>query len=1038
VSGFELEDRVSPGADVGPVTAQALALVLAGGGSLWLRGGPGRGKTRLLDSLAALLAADEQWLTLRLELTEERAPDRLIERLTAALAAVAPEAEAIATPAHEWMAWLDAGPGAAERPALEALCAQRLGLSLADARRRQGPEALVGLLAEHVAAGGLPRPAMRGAAETLAALYDHLIAPAGRRVALLLDDVDAGTCPDCLEVLTALADELPRAYGQVWSVVVTSICEPPAALAGKLAHRRLPPLPPAEELELPVPVTPEAWELLGRLLAGSHRPVPRVRQIVWELASGRAVDALRLAASPSLREWLRPFLPELAAMGAEAATAALESLVAAGEPATPGVALFRAWTQRAQALGFAELLVARRASLRRAAEAVAGAGELVWENLPYAGETLVADDLDPAWGQPLGGELGWRCLLLTRSRLLPPNWPGDARTVLLMPGTATASEREALATELAFAAVAEQHGPAALRATAAAAATIAAGRVRGPLMAYAAGQVVAQPPAAGNWLETLAEVPPHLWPAALLRPRLALVHTERGRWLDSGRLEMPLTAEQANSAVTALRAGLRHPILEALRLAPGDEPPGFADLRRRLAVAGGAIPVGELAAELCGPPHGLTPELARLYLLAFVLRGEPPTRLEVVGPDGLLTALRPAELAAVEIDWRAARRLLRADARAWEEIAPFARVWVAGLPDDANPATRAAARHAVRETLAAQRPVALWLGRQLAYLAQSLGRPLPDETGELLRRWQRLVAAETAEAFGQALADQFEFDLPTWTRAVAQIEGWRRLADLTDELVALHAWLVEARTPSQHPLEADLTAMRAQLSLDRLLAQPHLARGLMAQADQLQRQYAAVYEAAHRDYHGRLARLRTVAAGARQMREALRRLNSLEALGPPLEAGAELDELEPRLEVCRATPELRHRPVCPWCGWRPDRELPQAAVESVRREVEAAFEARGRRLRELLTAEIVAQSGDDRLAALHQVLVLQSAAALPEALTPETVELLRACLPSAARPEVLAELRRRFPTVAAGDVEAVVAALRELLAAATASGAIEL
>ncbi|MBI5831897.1 MAG: hypothetical protein HZB16_06210 [Armatimonadetes bacterium] len=937
-------------------TGAAVVRRLALGRAVWLCGGWGSGKSELLADTAEALLADDGWLPLVVDLSDANGPHRLVERLVAALAEHDPSAASVAVPTHEWMAWLDAGPGVSEQVAVDAACRDRFGLPLLEARRRLGPDELARLLAEHAAARGLALPALRPAAERLAEVADHCLQMAGRRPVVLLDDADPGSASDLLEVLTALLVDLPEAYGQTWWLVAAAASPAPSELVDRL-----------ECLNLPSAPTEPTDDPLATICAAQAERV--------------TVPALEDLRTDLLRESLAP---------------------------------------------------------------LAGACTVVWENVLYRGEVRIADAPDTAWGEPLPADLAFLLIIMTRRGPLPASWPGDPRIAILRPGAPSGERRARLARALALETLARSLPDADLRAAAAARWPASRPVPDGEWLSdYTEGTLTAQPPLAGNWRETLAAAAPHLWAAALLRPRLAQCHTQRSLWIHSELLEEPLAEAQLaamHRSLAGLERGDRAP-RRALCLAQGSEPAGFAELRRRLAAQGGSLPVPDLLAELTAPPHGLTPDLVRLYLLAFVQRGEPATRLELVGPSGDLAWLSAADLPGQNwstLDLKCVRRLARSDARSWPDLLAFARVLVPELTADQSPAALSEARARLREALAELRQQVRWVARSFDQLAQALDRPLPDEVEATLQRLARLATADSVESFGERLGDLYRFDLAVWRRVRQQLEGWRQLADQVDQVASFRAWLRDLRLPPQHPLEGDLLALTAQIDPARLLAQPHLARGLLAQAAQFRRQYAAVYGAAHAAHRDRLSHLAGQADAARRTRDAVARLNAIQALGPPLSIAPGLDELARRLTVCRREPDLTHRAVCPWCEWPMDEPAPAAELDALTREVEAGFGTRSRRLRELLTAEIIAQAGDDRLEALHQVLGMQSAATLPEVLTPETIDLLRACLPS-GEPGLLARLRDAWPTVGAEEVEAAVAEFRRLLAEATAErGRVEL
>lgn len=1015
----------------GETAADALADAWASGRPVWVRGGPRSGKSTLLTDHAARWAASNGGPVVRVDLADARGAESLAERLATGLSAEA------TTSTQEWMGWLDRGPGAAERPALDRLSGERFGLPLAEARRRFGPEPLVDLLAAYVEANALPRPALHSAAEQLAGVYDRLEHGARPSVLVLLDNLDGAVCGDIELVLDALLVELPRDYGQDWRVLAAAVTPPPGRHAAAFAQVTLPDVPCPPRAALPGRVAPEALELVCRLVAGHPAPQTLAVAALREVADdGVVYAAADLAASPTLAAWLGRLTPTSPAV-------LLSALRGGAVPAAErvGYALWEAVSERAAGVTWAELLALRADRLRDAARALTGSPVLVWEQLGYRGEVLAARRPDRTWAGPLPADCAFRLVLLDSPACLPASWPGDARTVVVVPGLPATDERAGLRVALALGQVAEQHPEPAVRA--AARGRLARLELPPPAAAWLAGHAVARPGVPDQWREPLVDAPVQLWPGHLFRPRLAALHTRRGEWLDPERLDSPLLPEQAgalwplvatDSVPDAAPAATQ---LAALRLA-GGPPPAFTEWRARLARLGGELSIPALLAEFSAPPWGLTPELIKLYLVAFARHA--PARVEVevsdlsagprlMDPEQLATlpfdALRPGQL----------RRLVHTEARRWEELLPFAQALVPDLGAGDSAAAISAGRSRLRAELAALATTVANVGRDLRHLAGSLQRPLPPDVVTALEALEQVAAASGAEAFARRLDDLYEFDLEAWRRALGRFAGWRLLGSQAEALVALHQWQAEVRLPVQHPLEGDQLALRSQFDLGRLTAQPHLARVLLAQAEHFKRQYAEYYRQAHRAHHAELARLAAVAEQLATTSAALGRLNRLASLGPPEPLGAALDAFGPLLEVCRAEPDLSWRAVCPYCRWHADQPAPVAALEELRAGLSAAFQRRSGRLRALLSDEIVAGAGDQRLAALQQVLVLQQAAALPEVLTDETVALLAACLGEVGeRLDLSAALADRFEEVGAEQVPAALAALEEVLRAATADG----
>lgn len=1086
-----------------PTGVAAVLDALSTGGVVWVRGGPGRGKTHLLRSVAAVLRAgraggfaapEGRWLVVPVDLGGGEAG--CLAQVSAAFARLAserfPGVKLTSTPTFEWIAWLESGPGALEREALERHFQSRVGQGVSEARRLRGPELVANLLREYAELRALPAPSSLGPAEKLHTLRDQLEGVEDLKVALILDNLDAAEPGEAARLCEAVARDLPALYGQQWSLVAASAEPPNGAVAARATRIDLPGLDrevvaglagrceDAAEL-----ATADFWDLLGDLLVGEPRPLPLAGEALREaLAAGvRPVTSELLLASAALTEWLSAQLPlNWAAHAADdpersPAVARLERLLfwraAAGrEPVAPLEALddlsraerqelevcpqyelrgavrlrlahpdelacWRAAGERLAGMPRREVLGGRGERLRQVADAMSRA--VVWENVNYPGEVLCGDTFNPLWTEPLPPSAGFRVVVLTRPGALSPQALTDPRTVVLMPGPPTEAELPGLRRAAAARAVAEEHDQPTVRA---AARTWLTARYEEGLLsaaeALAAGRGLARPALVSTWAGSVRRQPIASWPAILLRPRLAAAHRRRGQWLDHDRLEAPLGEAALEPVWRDLAAGVRAPVSplrQALRLAPEQEPPGYQELLSWLKAHGGALSGPELLRRLTAPPHGLTVALAKLYLLALILRGEPPLTIEASGL-GDERLLGPSALAALEwgdLQPHQLRRLARADVRSWAELLPFIQALVPDLGSALNPVAIKTGRERLSSALARLGEQLDHTGNALHQLGERLSDGLPERVPPALARLRKIARSSSPEQFDRLLADLYGADPAAWDEALADFHRWQAVAAAADELVRRHDYLAEVTLPPQHPLEGDLLALRGQLRLQRLLASPSLIRGLLAQGEHFRRQYATAYAQAHRRHHDELTRLRAEWDRARRQAAALERLNRLDRLGEPDAASAiaALSSLESLLRPCEQQPEVAHSPVCGGCGWRFGDPTPLASLASVQTELDRAFERRTGRLRAVLTDEIVQQAGHDDLLALHQVLALQQGASLPEVLTAETVELLARCLPAAApRVELLGPLRERFPAIGPDDLPAVVAAFEELLRAA--------
>lgn len=1052
---------------------------LAAGRSVWIQGQPGTGRTSGL-----LAVADQAAVVLRVDFATPGGTP--LARLCAAFE----EATGLpGWPDGEQITWAERGPGAALRGPIDEACRRRHGCDLIELRRLHGPEPAARLLEQFRADRWLAPPELQPPAEKLAALYDAL--PRPETVLVLLDNVDAALPERLAPLVQALAEELPRVYGQPWLVVAAGGAPAPSPRIETVELSWLDRQaaawwafdPPTEAERL---ATAAGWELLEGLVAGSTTPLAEAVEVLRELGeAGIAppfgpVDIADAAMAVATAEARFPLTAaRLDTLDGTAATAArlLLARAAAGlSPSLAGDELARLLevdsarlarllsTDDRFAVGDSVALAALDADeqalerLRREAlpsvtaaacaaerhETLCGlatvlAGPVLWDEVKYDGEVSCVAALDPALAAPLPAQLGFRLVVVDSTEPLPPLPECDPRTIFWFPAEPDEEERSLAHRAALLRSVAEHAEPPHRQPALAALAAVAADLTERVMVALLSGEALAAPPLALSWAESLLRLDPPNWPAGLFRSRFRQLHYRRGEWLDTTPLDRPLDEAALAEAWHELAVAPRErggAVRRALRLSAELEPPGFAWLRQSLEEHGGALDLPPLTAQLCAPPHGLTPPLAKLLLLGLVLRAEPPLTLETSGRGGLsrltdeeLRRLRWDDLAPAQL-----RRIIRGDRRGWSELLPFARVLEPDLGGLTTPSAVSAGRARLHGALARLRRRLTAARAALERLSTVLGQPLPRETAGALERLERLAQADSAEGFDAAVEAEFAGTVDELAAAYAALGRCEQVSEAVEPLCDLAGYLREVVLPVNHLLEADRMALRGQLDLARLLQNPSLVRGLLAQGGQFRRQFQATYQAAHRAHHEELAALRDEWEQVGDQHRALARLNEIRALGEPEADGvaAALEALDLLLRPCPVEPDASARPVCPACGWRFDVPAPAEHCRAVRDEVARAFAARTRRLAGRLTAEITQQLGHDRLEALHQVLALQQASRLPSVLTTETVELLEHCLPAEPAPAPLAELQRRHPTVGADEIEAVCAELRRLLESALA------
>lgn len=314
--------------------------------------------------------------------------------------------------------------------------------------------------------------------------------------------------------------------------------------------------------------------------------------------------------------------------------------------------------------------------------------------------------------------------------------------------------------------------------------------------------------------------------------------------------------------------------------------------------------------------------------------------------------------------------------------------------------------------------------------------------GQLLR-----LSAGAGDGFGEALARLRAVDASEPPRSspaqvaddVFALRAWLAAPDAARGLQRMRGFVADAAVPGDDARFADLALDRAitreQLSFGALVATPHRLAAIEAAFEYFARRYGTVYERHHAGYHDSVRSLAGEVAAVEDDARALRLLNTIDGLGPALGAAAlaELAALQQAIVPCTATrpPDAAR---CPGCRIALDDAPPVAATADVRARVRRALQGQQRRLARETVGRLLEQRGGDRIERFLRVVQASDVGALTSALDERLVAFLRDLLadapPRVELAPVLAAVAERFGEVGADEIDTVVAALRDALAAA--------
>jgi hypothetical protein len=170
----------------------------------------------------------------------------------------------------------------------------------------------------------------------------------------------------------------------------------------------------------------------------------------------------------------------------------------------------------------------------------------------------------------------------------------------------------------------------------------------------------------------------------------------------------------------------------------------------------------------------------------------------------------------------------------------------------------------------------------------------------------------------------------------------------------------------------------------------------------------------HRSYWREALRLHAQLMDFAPKTYALRRLNTLTELGPPMgeDAIARYEELPGRLGACalalRQELELSQEARCPACGVALGQEAPWQEAEEVQHLLEKALSQQLHRLSSKAVRRVLVQSGEARIQEFLQVVQASQTQSLAHVLDDELLGFLRRFLVEARLAEVLRPLVLRL------------------------------
>ena len=640
--------------------------------------------------------------------------------------------------------------------------------------------------------------------------------------------------------------------------------------------------------------------------------------------------------------------------------------------------------------------------------------------LEYSGEVILAETVDPRWGEPLSGGLCFRVVFYTVPRRIPAGQIKDPRIAVAVPRAAD-PDRESLGHELQSIREAQSrylvgHDPSsALRGSLGErersiledfsrrqAVFYSEGRVYTHAGVRAAPSGVFEGARSELWVDRVVNV--------LFRDAFPTLP------FDSGRLPATLTTDlieqtvrgivQGESATSetaarfALALGLASPQSPAL-FDPGSCP-AIELIKNEIEARNGQMEAQDLLEWLCRE-HGLNRELATLYLLAYVVGSNGEIVLQTdhllrFKPDTLFPGDRLSWdlVPDLAFDSSISDQFAGVSAKTsddWNLTLPYASHFVDGLSPSDDPDEISSHEKLLLDELAARK---LRL-REAKKAIHGLAKKLESDLGDAAAGLDGLIElcdVESFQAFRKLAVAMYS--RPSRLRDV--LEQYQRIETLTGAapvIETVRAYLLGMTFGSEHgelATERDVTL--AQLGFDDLMSAPTKWDALVDRFDTLKGQYAKAYRSHHADYHRAGFALLAELDRRRAHIDALRRFVDVPEFGDPV--GRAVPE---RFEAVSATVRrcslseddvsIESAPTCSECRLRLSEDLPDREAASVLADAEVAMREYNRRFSSEGVRRILSHPTKEQLDKFIDLAQVSDLSGLSSVLDDEALDFLR-------------------------------------------------
>ena len=632
--------------------------------------------------------------------------------------------------------------------------------------------------------------------------------------------------------------------------------------------------------------------------------------------------------------------------------------------------------------------------------------------LEYSGEVIIAEAVDPSWGQPLEDGLAFRLVFFTVPRRVPYGHIQDPRTAMSVPRRSPeqvrylGSELRAIREARERYITSREPDALALRRSMEERATSLRGEMaRRYAMSYSLGRIYTHPSITVRAREIFTEQTPESWArhlasAVLLQafPALPFDHSDFPDTLDPDRVAALYRGlfqgdRDSGGVVQAFGPGLGLTQREAPSLFDAGECRAVTIIQQELESRGGEMPGREVLRALA-ESHGLTRTLALLFLMAFVRQAHAEIEFRV---GHKVESRGGSPFPGDHITWDLVPEVSFTDSLAedvqmlrvqpsvtWDTVLPYATLLVEGLAPTQDGASLADQERQLLVALVGMAEGMADARRALDALEERLG-PVPPDALEHLQGLESLCAVSSYREF--------------YTVAQERFQGPSGLGDSLDLYGRLGRLATEAHAVAETKSYLDRMTFGREheglmVELESLLANPSLWGTIEASFQRLRTRHANAYVKHHAGYRQEALELSRRLDELGPQVGALARFNDMPELGEPV--GTEVSQLftavTASFRTCPAGDgelSLEDVPCCRHCQLPLDEDVPREEAERLFGATQRAMREYNRRLSSRSIRRILAHPTREQLDKFINLLQVADPSALANALDDEVVEFLR-------------------------------------------------